>query len=61
MHDFTITRRIDAPPSTVWGVLADFGNIADWSPGVKRSFLTSDGPVDVGTTRHCDFAPMGGV
>ncbi|MEM8902787.1 MAG: SRPBCC family protein [Actinomycetota bacterium] len=61
MSEFTVTRRIEAPPSTVFAVLADFGNIADWSAGVKRSFLTTDGPVGEGTMRHCDFAPMGGV
>ena len=61
MNDFTITHRIEAPVRTVWSVLDDFGNIADWSAGVKRSFLTTDGPVGEGTTRHCDFAPMGGV
>ncbi|MEM8747586.1 MAG: SRPBCC family protein [Actinomycetota bacterium] len=61
MPTFTITRRIEAPTATVFGVLDDFGAIADWSVGVKRSHLTSDGPVGTGTTRHCDFVPMGGV
>ncbi|MEM9203327.1 MAG: SRPBCC family protein [Actinomycetota bacterium] len=61
MSDFTITRHIAAPVDTVFGVLDDFGNIANWSAGVKRSYLTADGPVGEGTTRHCDFVPMGGV
>ncbi|MEM7322683.1 MAG: SRPBCC family protein [Actinomycetota bacterium] len=61
MNTFTITRTIDAPLEAVWAILDDFGNIADWSPGVRRSALTTDGPVGEGTTRHCDFAPMGGV
>ncbi|MEM9133756.1 MAG: SRPBCC family protein [Actinomycetota bacterium] len=61
MNTFTITRDIDAPPATVWDILDDFGNIADWSPGIRRSTLTSTGPVGQGATRHCDFAPMGGV
>jgi len=61
MSSFTITRRINAPTETVFGVLDDFGNIAEWSAGVKRSLLTSVGPVGEGTTRHCDFSPMGGV
>ncbi len=61
MNSFTITRDIDAPPRTVWAVLDDFGNIADWSAGVRRSALTTTGPVGAGTTRHCDFAPLGGV
>jgi uncharacterized protein YndB with AHSA1/START domain len=61
MPEFTITRQIDAPVDTVWEVLIDFGDIQRWSPGVTGSELTSDGPVSEGSTRHCDFAPFGGV
>jgi uncharacterized protein YndB with AHSA1/START domain len=61
MPNFTITRQIDAPVERVWELLDNFGNIAQWSPGVKRSGLTSDGPVSEGSTRHCDFSPLGGV
>ena len=61
MSEFTVTCRIDAPVETIWEVLDDFGEIARWSPGVKRSALTSEGSVGVGTTRHCDFSPLGGV
>ena len=61
MPVFTLTRHIAAPVEKVWAVLDDFGDISRWSPGVKRSELTSDGPVTEGSTRHCDFAPLGGV
>ena len=61
MPEFTITRQIDAPVENVWAVLDDFGDIQRWNPGVKASELTSEGPVGEGTTRHCDFAPMGAV
>ena len=61
MPAFTITRQIGAPLEKVWEVLDKFGDIAEWSPGVKSSELTSDGPVSKGSTRHCDFAPMGAV
>lgn len=61
MPEFTITRQINAPVGTVWEVLDDFGEIQRWSPGLKSSELTSSGPVAEGSTRHCDFAPMGGV
>lgn len=61
LPDFTITRQIDAPVETVWEVLRDFGDIQRWSPGVTDSELTSQGAVSEGTTRHCDFAPFGGV
>jgi uncharacterized protein YndB with AHSA1/START domain len=61
LPDFTITRQINAPVEKVWEVLEKFGDIADWNSGVKRSSLTSQGPVSEGSTRHCDLAPFGGV
>ncbi len=61
MPEFTVTRQIDAPVETVWEVLHDFGDIQRWSPGVTASELTSQGPISEGSTRHCDFAPFGGV
>lgn len=61
MPQFTITREINAPVEKVWEVLHDFGDIQRWSAGVKRSHLTSDGPVTEGSTRHCDFKPAGTV
>lgn len=61
MPDFTITRTIEAPIATVWGVLNDFGEIQRWNPGVTKSGLTSQGPVGEGSMRHCDLAPFGGV
>jgi carbon monoxide dehydrogenase subunit G len=56
MPELAITRRIHAPVEIVWAVLDDYGAVQQWSPGVKRSHLTSAGTVGVGTTRHCDFA-----
>jgi uncharacterized protein YndB with AHSA1/START domain len=61
MAEFTITRTIDASVETVWEVLHDFGDVQRWSPGVTASKLTSEGPVGEGSTRHCDFSPLGGV
>lgn len=61
MPELAITRRIDAPVEVVWEVLDDYGAIERWSPGVKRSRLTSTGSVGVGTTRHCDFAFGGAI
>ncbi len=45
----------------MWEVLNNFGDITEWSRGIKRSALTSDGPAAQGSTRHCDFAPLGAV
>ena len=61
MPAFTITRQIAAPVDKVWEVLDNFGAISEWGSGVKRSELTSDGPVSEGSTRHCDLSPLGGV
>jgi len=61
MAEFTITRPIDAPVEHVWEVLHDFGDIQRWNPGVAKSVLTSEGPVDEGSTRRCDFSPFGAV
>jgi carbon monoxide dehydrogenase subunit G len=61
MPEFSITRRISAPVEAVWGVLDDFGDIQRWNPGVKTSALTSSGPVGEGSTRRCDFSPIGAV
>ncbi len=61
MPEFTITRHINAPVEAVWEVLHDFGDIQRWSPGVKVSELTSEGPVTEGSTRRCEFAPFGSV
>jgi uncharacterized protein YndB with AHSA1/START domain len=61
MPSFTIKRQIEAPVEKVWEVLDKFGDISLWSPGIKASELTSDGPISQGSTRHCDFAPLGGV
>ncbi|MFQ5523503.1 MAG: SRPBCC family protein [Acidimicrobiia bacterium] len=50
---------IDAPRTQVWDVIADFGNVANLSPGIKKSYLTSDITRGVGATRHCDLALYG--
>lgn len=61
MRTIELTRHIDAPPSNVWAVLADFPNIASWNSGVKKSFSTSEASNGVGAKRHCDLAPMGAL
>lgn len=51
--------NVDAPVEEVWQILADFGGIQRFNPGVPRSIQTSDGPVGLGTTRHCDLTIPG--
>ena len=59
----TVTRevKIDAPVEKVWKILADFGGIYKFNPGVPNSYSTSQSNSGVGATRHCDFLPTGGV
>ena len=49
---------IDATKEKVWGVVADFGAMEKASPGVTKSYITSEQKTGVGTERHCDFAFM---
>ena len=62
MHSISVSKLLAAPQAAVWAVLADFANIAAWNSGVATSFH-SGGPaeVQVGTQRHCDLKPMGGL
>ena len=61
MRSIEVERVISAPRAAVWGVLADFPNIADWNSGVKKSFSTGTQATGLGATRHCDLAPFGGL
>ena len=55
----TAARTINAPKAAVWEVLADFGNVANWTSQVQTSYTTSDESTGLGATRHCDLAPLG--
>ena len=48
MKNMTIERTVNAPRSAVWGVLADYPNIASWNSGVKTSVATSAETTGVG-------------
>jgi carbon monoxide dehydrogenase subunit G len=51
--------QIDAPTDQVWAALADFGNVANYSPGVVSSHSTSEESTGLGATRHCSLALFG--
>ena len=34
--------KINAPKDKVWDILSDFGNVQKLSPGIAKSYLTSD-------------------
>ncbi len=57
----TISREIEvnASKEDVWKAVSNFGDICKASPGVTKSFVTSEQKGGVGATRHCDFAMQG--
>jgi uncharacterized protein YndB with AHSA1/START domain len=59
MPTIQLSNEIQAPVATIWGILADFPNIADWNSGVKKSYATGEQAEGVGASRHCDLAPSG--
>ncbi len=61
MSSQTREIQIDAPIEKVWSILADIGSVQDYSPGVVKSFYTSEIKKGVGASRHCDLLPTGTV
>jgi len=55
MGSFERSTRIEAPVASVWEVLADIGTIAEWNPGVVRSYVTGSREGEVRAARHCDL------
>lgn len=52
---------IDAPARAAWDVIADFGNVYRWAPGVTHSYATSPNNSGDGASRHCDVKGFGSV
>jgi carbon monoxide dehydrogenase subunit G len=46
------THSMPAEPELVWSVLADFGTLARWAPGVDHSCLLAEQHEGVGTVRR---------
>ncbi len=61
MSSVTREIQIDAPREKVWAILANIGSVQDYSPGVVKSYYTSDIKEGVGASRHCDLLPTGTV
>lgn len=51
MKTLIISRQISAPLSSVWKVVADVGNYADYAPNIDRSFIVNG--VGTGMIREC--------
>ena len=61
MPNVTREIQVDAPTEKVWAVLANIGAVQDYSPGVVKSYYTSDIREGVDASRHCDLLPTGTV
>ena len=55
MRNLKIERTVQAPRSSVWAVLADYPNIADWNDGVINSHAIGDATDGVGAQRKCEL------
>ncbi len=55
MAHFSTQIRINATKEKVWEVLADFGGIYRWNPGVRHSYSTSEAGHGLLATRHCEL------
>lgn len=57
MASFKKSRTIDAPPTSVWAVLSDLGQIASWTDAVDHSCLTTEQRTGVGAQRRVQSGP----
>lgn len=58
---FTEKVYIEAKPEDVWPNFADLALIQNFSPGVKKSYYTTEQKEGAGAGRHCDLTPFGSV
>ena len=61
MRNVKVERTVAAPRSSVWAVLADYPNIADWNDGVMNSYAIGDATEGVGAQRQTELVPTGAM
>lgn len=55
-----VEKELDHSLEKVWNSVAvEFGNVADYNPSIKTSFIESEIQSGLGTIRHCDFQTKG--
>jgi hypothetical protein len=57
----TVQRQVAASPDSVWGVCADFPNLADHWDGLRASRPIGDQTHGVGARRQVDLRPVGSM
>jgi hypothetical protein len=57
----TVQRRVGASNESVWGVCADFPNLADHWDGLRASRLIGTQTSGVGARRQVDLKPVGSM
>ncbi len=61
MRNVEVERTLAAPQSSVWAVLADYPNIADWNDNIKNSYAIGDATDGVGAQRQTELMPNGAM
>ena len=61
MRNVKLERTLDVARSSVWAVLADYPNIADWNGGLKKSYAIGDATEGVGAQRQTELVPAGAM
>jgi uncharacterized protein YndB with AHSA1/START domain len=59
MRNVKVERTLAVARSSVWAVLADYPNIADWNDGLKKSYAIGDATEGVGAQRQTELMPKG--
>lgn len=59
MDEFTIVTVIDRNIDEVFAVLVDMDRMPLWAPGLSRMRITSDGPLEVGSTMRSRVTFLG--
>ena len=59
MRNLKLERTLAVARSSVWAVLADYPNIADWNDGLTKSYAIGDATEGVGAQRQTELAPDG--
>jgi uncharacterized protein YndB with AHSA1/START domain len=61
MRKVKVERTLAVARSSVWAVLADYPNIADWNDGLKKSYAIGDATEGVGAQRQTELVPAGAM